>query len=62
MKAMPKVSNVQGINLLETAAGGVLKNFSKSTGKHLSQSIFLNKLHLSLQPYQKEDSGTSVFH
>ena len=35
----------------------VLRNFPKFTGKHLYQSLFLNKLQL----YLKKDSGTGVF-
>ena len=41
----------------------VLKNFEKFTGKHRCQSLFFNKvagLSLSLQLYQKRDSGTGV--
>ena len=42
---------------------GVLRNFVKFTGKHLSQSLFFNHVAgLGLQHYQKmRDSGTSVF-
>ena len=40
---------------------GVLKNFTKFTGKHLCQSLFLIKLKaLGLQLYLKRDSGTGV--
>ena len=41
---------------------GFLKNFTNFTGKHLSQSLFLIKLHVSgLQHYLKRESGTGVF-
>ena len=40
MKAVPKVSNVSGIDLPEAAIGSVLKNFAKFTG---NQSLFLIK-------------------
>ena len=33
----------------EAAAGGVLKNFAKFTGKHLCQSLFFNRV-ASLRP------------
>ena len=37
---------------------GFLKNFTNFTGKHLSQSLFLIKLHVSgLQHYLKRESG-----
>ena len=41
----------------------VLKNFAEFTGKHLCQSLFLNKdADLSLQQiYEKRDSETGVF-
>ena len=41
---------------------GVLRNFAKFTGKHLSQSLFFNK-DAGLQPETllKRDSGTEVF-
>ena len=39
----------------------VLKNFLKFIGKHLCQSLFLNKVaDLSLPLYQKRDFGTGV--
>ena len=41
---------------------GVLRNFTKFTGKHLCQSSFLIKSQaLGLQLYLKRDSDTSVF-
>ena len=41
---------------------GVLRNFAKFTGKHLSQNLFYNKVEaLGLQLYYKRDSGTGVF-
>ena len=53
---------------LEAATGGVfyekvfLEIFAKFTGKHLCQSLLLNKVaDLSLQLYFKRDSGTGVF-
>ena len=40
----------------------VLKNFASFTGKHLSSSLFLNKVAgLGLQLYFKRDSNTGVF-
>ena len=33
-----------GIKMAEAANGGVLRNFSKVTGKHLCQSLFFNKV------------------
>ena len=41
---------------------GVLKNFAKFSGKHLCQSLFLNKF-AGLKPATllKKDSGTGVF-
>ena len=41
---------------------GILKNFSKFTGKHLCQSLFFNKV-AGLRPaiLLKRDSGTGVF-
>ena len=41
---------------------GVLRNFSKFTGKHLCQSLFFNKV-ASLKPATllKRDSGTGIF-
>ena len=39
----------------------VLKNFPKFAGKHLCQSLFFYKVpSLSLQLYQKRDSGTAA--
>ena len=47
---------------------GILRNFAKFSGKHLCQSLFLNKvaglqlyLKRDLQLYLKRDSGTGVF-
>ena len=40
MKAVPKVGNVQGIDLPEAAIGSILKNFAKFTGKHLARDFF----------------------
>ena len=41
---------------------GVLRNYAKFTGKHLCNSLFLNKVAgLSLQLSQKQDSGAGVF-
>ena len=41
---------------------GVLKNFTKLTGKYLCQSLLINKAPAHrLQLYQKRDSGTGVF-
>ena len=41
---------------------GVLKNFTKFTGKHLCQSLCFDKVAgLTLQPYGKRDSGTGAF-
>ena len=40
---------------------GVLRNFTKFTGKHLYQSHFFNKVAGGLQLYQKRYSGTGVF-
>ena len=41
---------------------GVLKKFVKFTGKHLSQSLFFNKVAgWGLQNYWKRDSVTGVF-
>ena len=41
---------------------GFLKNFVKLTGKHLWQSLFLNKLQAwGLQIYLKKDSDTGIF-
>ena len=41
---------------------GVLRNFTKFTGKHLSESLFFNKVAV-LRPATllKRDSGTGVF-
>ena len=40
----------------------VLRNFKNVTGKHLYQSLFLNKVvGQALQLYLKRDSGTGVF-
>ena len=39
---------------------GVLRNFTKFTGKRLCQSLFFNKVAGCLQLYQKRDSGTVV--
>ena len=40
----------------------VLRNFTKFTGKHLDQSLFFNRVAgLSMQLYQKQDSGTGAF-
>ena len=42
---------------------GVLKNFTKFTGKHLCQSLFFNKV-AGLRPaalLKKRDPGTGVF-
>ena len=41
---------------------GVLRNFAKFTGKHLCQSLFINKV-VGLRPATliKKDSGTGVF-
>ena len=40
---------------------GVLRNFTKFTGKHLCQSLFLIKLQASgLELYLKRESGTGV--
>ena len=41
---------------------GILRNFAKFTGKHLCQSLFLNKV-VGLRPTTllKRDSGTGVF-
>ena len=40
----------------------VLKSFGKFTGKHLFQSLAFNKVpHLSLQLYEKRDSGIGDF-
>ena len=41
---------------------GVLKAFSKFIGKHLCQSLFVNKFAgLSLQLYEKRDCGADIF-
>ena len=41
---------------------GILRNFTKLTGKHLGQSLFFNKVVASgLQHYQKRDSATGAF-
>ena len=41
---------------------GVLRNFVKSTGKHLCQSLFFNKdAGLGLETLLKRDSCTGVF-
>ena len=40
---------------------GVLRNFTKFTGKHLCQSLFYNKVAGLLQLYYKRDSDTGVF-
>ena len=41
---------------------GVLRNFAKFAGKHLCQSLLFKKdADLSLQLFQKRDSGTGVF-
>ena len=39
---------------------GVLRNFTKYTGKRMYQSLFFNKV-ACLQLYLKKDSGTGVF-
>ena len=39
---------------------GVLKNFAKFTGKHLCQSLFINKVAVP-RPFLKSDSCTGVF-
>ena len=40
---------------------GVLTNFSKFTGKHLFQSLFLIKLHASACNFIKKETLTQVF-
>ena len=46
----------------EAATGGVLKNFTKFTGKHLCQSPFLNIVAgLRAAILLKKDSETGVF-
>ena len=40
---------------------GVLKYFSKFTGKQLHQSLFFSNVGLGLQLYLKRDSGIDVF-
>ena len=40
---------------------GVLKNFTKFTGKHLRQSIFFDKVADRVQLYLKRGFGTGVF-
>ena len=40
---------------------GVLKNFTKFTGKHLCQSLFFNKVAGLYATLLKRDSGTGVF-
>ena len=41
---------------------GGLKKFAKVTGKHLCCSLFFNKIvDLSLQLYQKRNSGAGAF-
>ena len=57
-----------GISMIRSSHGrcsvlrGVLKIFAKFTGKHLCQSLFLNKF-AGLRPatLSKRDSGTGVF-
>ena len=39
-----KLANVDAYLNSEAASGGVLRNFAKFTGKHLSQCIFFNKV------------------
>ena len=44
-----------------TVKKGVLRNFAESTGRHLCQSLFFNKVAgLGLQLYWKRDRGTGV--
>ena len=47
-------------NLQLQSSGGVLKNVTKFTGKHMYQSLFFNKAS-GLQLYSKGESGTGVF-
>ena len=42
--------------ILEAATGGVLQDFEKFTGKHLCQSLFLNKA-TGLTPFLQNTSG-----
>ena len=58
-----KIENLEAVTCLDLFCQKcVLKNFSKFTGKHLCQSLFLIKFNAwSLQLYWKRDSRTDVF-
>ena len=55
----PQKQSPRGV---ENDQKGVLRNFTKFTGKHLCQGLFFNKSYYQkINLYLKRDSGTGVF-